>query len=112
MMTARTDFSRRARSSRRWSDRAIRPSSPTGWTGLPTKSLATPTIDMGAGVPPGSAGGRTDVGLGRHRHLVGHRRGRRGVLGGGRGDLGGRGRLGGGLGVVVVVAKTLGLVLE
>src|SRR5215203_1047404 len=39
------------RSSRRWSERAIRPSGPTGWTGLPTKSWRTPVSDKcGSGV--------------------------------------------------------------
>ncbi len=42
----KTAFRMRARSSRRWSDSAIRPSSPMGWTGLPMNSRATPGSDM------------------------------------------------------------------
>src|SRR3954453_23558276 len=43
-----TTRSRRARSSRRWSARAIRPSAPMGWRGLARKSPRTPAKDMSA----------------------------------------------------------------
>src|SRR3954470_19938238 len=53
----KADRIRRARSSRKWSDRAIRPSGPTGLRGLPRKTSTTPTMDTGlaalAQVPSG-----------------------------------------------------------
>src|SRR3954467_3531691 len=51
------DRIRRARSSRKWSDSAIRPSAPTGLRGLPRRTSTTPTKDTGpaalAQVPSG-----------------------------------------------------------
>src|SRR4051794_13808709 len=53
----KADRIRRARSSRKWSDSAIRPSGPTGLRGLPRKTSTTPTMDTGpaalAQVPSG-----------------------------------------------------------
>src|SRR3954454_11263300 len=41
----KADRIRRARSSRKWSDSAIRPSGPTGLRGLPRSTSTTPTMD-------------------------------------------------------------------
>src|SRR4051812_13855485 len=53
----KADRIRRARSSRKWSDSAIRPSGPTGLRGLPRRTSTTPTMDIGraalAQVPSG-----------------------------------------------------------
>src|SRR6188472_4406214 len=48
----------RARSSRKWSARAIRPSGPTGLRGLPRRTSTTPTKDTGLPFGQGPSGGR------------------------------------------------------
>src|SRR4051794_3062944 len=86
----------RARSSRRWSESTIRPSSPTGWAGFPERSRYRPLSAKSAVVLVGLGV------LGPGRLLRGRRK-----LGGGRRDGRRRGRL-----VLLVVAQALGLGLE
>src|SRR5688572_10185663 len=101
-------FSRRARSSRRWSASAILPSSPIGVCGLTLNRPRTPVIDTSGGrsFSPGSA-----VGVGRRALLRGRVGGLDGACLGGpvlRVDL----LLLLGLRLVVVVDQALGLCLE
>src|SRR3954447_24869670 len=97
------DRIRRARSSRKWSDSAIRPSGPMALRGFPRRTSTTPTMDTGpaalARVPSGG-------GVVAARGLaLGGLLGLEGVAVGGL--LGLELELGLGLDVVIVVAQTL-----
>src|SRR6478736_4798584 len=67
------DLISRARSSRKWSASAIRPSGPTGLWGLPRRTSTTPTKDTGPALclPEGGRSGGGVVAAGRRVALGG-----------------------------------------
>src|SRR6478736_6332856 len=105
-----TERIRRARSSRRWSASAIRPSGPTGWCGRPRSRSTRPATDnrgAGSGVVVAAQALALGVELGLASVEVGLLPGPQLPLLGG-----GRARRAAGVAVRVVVGEALGLGLE